>query len=604
MPFPLITDNIAEAILERQVPTVTRWNRLEGRPRTDAFERALGAEVRDALWLLTRQWQMGEFHGDNAASPILAKVHLATSQLARYRAGAHEPEPFDPGIPLETRVEARAIESFPLDLRLLMGRQWLKLMRDVGDFSGEFLAAYPIEAVDPADAAVCAHPEAWSAHAAVAQRRVDGARLYAHLGTGGHAWDGIAALDPHRAAVDERATRFRAWFARLIHQPGAGDAWVPDRLEYQFACSAPEAERERVLLAEEYYHGHLDWYAVDVGADASSLGGPPQTAEPATDTQVLLPAPVAFDGMPNTRWWAFEDGRTNFGEVRPDTTDLAKLLLMEFALVYANDWMLIPYTLTAGSVASIRGIAVTDVFGERTWIEAAGSGDDADWQRWAMFLNSVEGEAHRPADTTLHGLPVAVGGLEGPAQEEVLLIRDEVANMVWGVERTISLATGEPKPGAEAARETRAFFERALERRLGHAPEPPAMADGAHIRYRAMTDVPEHWVPFIPVHVAGQNREIQLQRARILRTLEGDTEDPLPVEPRTSLLRVGLPGGSYVLHEEEVPRAGVRITQGYQRTRWRDGRAWVWLGVRKRAGRGEGSSGLAFDYLQVVPPQD
>ena len=46
--------------------------------------------------------------------------------------------------------------------------------------------------------------------------------------------------------------------------------------------------------------------------------------------------------MPNTRWWAFEDGRTNFGDVDAATTDLAKLLFLEFGLVYANDWFLIP----------------------------------------------------------------------------------------------------------------------------------------------------------------------------------------------------------------------------------------------------------------------
>jgi hypothetical protein len=75
---------------------------------------------------------------------------------------------------------------------------------------------------------------------------------------------------------------------------------------------------------------------------------------------------------------------------------------------------------------------------------------------------------------------------------------------------------------------------------------------------------------------------------------------PRPVTPRTSLLRVGLdglPAAPYFLHEEEVPRAGIRVTQRFQRTRWRDGRAWVWLGVRKQTGRGEGSSGLAFDRL-------
>ena len=46
------------------------WNRLEGRPRTTDFERSLRAEVRDPLWFLTRQWQFGEFQGEDAASPI------------------------------------------------------------------------------------------------------------------------------------------------------------------------------------------------------------------------------------------------------------------------------------------------------------------------------------------------------------------------------------------------------------------------------------------------------------------------------------------------------------------------------------------------------
>jgi hypothetical protein len=119
-----------------------------------------------------------------------------------------------------------------------------------------------------------------------------------------------------------------------------------------------------------------------------------------------------------------------------------------------------------------------------------------------------------------------------------------------------------------------------------------------------MTSVPENWIPMIPVHVGGDNRETQLQRAAMLRIIEGDPT-PVPVEPRTSLLRVGLdevPQVGYLLHEEEVPRAGALVTQGFQRTRWRDGRAWLWLGVRKQTGRGEGSSGLAFDQIIDLPP--
>ncbi len=68
--------DIRGALRERRFPTVTVWNRLEGRPRTQAFDRALRAEVRDALWMLSRQWQLDEFRGDDAGSPFFAKLHV------------------------------------------------------------------------------------------------------------------------------------------------------------------------------------------------------------------------------------------------------------------------------------------------------------------------------------------------------------------------------------------------------------------------------------------------------------------------------------------------------------------------------------------------
>src|SRR5260370_16845909 len=71
-----IVPNLAAAVEERLFPTVTAWNPLEGRPRTANFNRALKAEVHDALWMLTRQWQLAEFKGDDAGSPISPKISL------------------------------------------------------------------------------------------------------------------------------------------------------------------------------------------------------------------------------------------------------------------------------------------------------------------------------------------------------------------------------------------------------------------------------------------------------------------------------------------------------------------------------------------------
>jgi hypothetical protein len=119
-----------------------------------------------------------------------------------------------------------------------------------------------------------------------------------------------------------------------------------------------------------------------------------------------------------------------------------------------------------------------------------------------------------------------------------------------------------------------------------------------------MTSVPESWIPFIPVHVPGDNREIQLQRAALPRILKGDPDPPAKVQPRSVLLRQGLdlaPPQPYFVFEEEVPRAGTRLFQAFERTRWSDGRVHTWLRVRRQTGRGEGTSGLAFDKLIDVP---
>ena len=85
--------------------------------------------------------------------------------------------------------------------------------------------------------------------------------------------------------------------------------------------------------------------------------------------------------------------------------------------------------------------------------------------------------------------------------------------------------------------------------------DEPAAPAAASLRYQVMTTVPENWIPFAPVHVDGDNREIQLQRAALPRILEGDPNPPVKVQPRTMLMRQGLddvPPQPYLVHEETV----------------------------------------------------
>jgi hypothetical protein len=173
-----------------------------------------------------------------------------------------------------------------------------------------------------------------------------------------------------------------------------------------------------------------------------------------------------------------------------------------------------------------------------------------------------------------------------------------------GVEKTVPLANGEQQTRVRDRPADAGLLPVQLAQARPPAPPTPPAA-GASIRYQVMTTVPENWTPFVPVHVDGDNREIQLQRAALPRILEGDPNPPVKVQPRTVLLRQGLdqaPPQPYLVHEEEISRAGTRLTQAYQRTRAPDGRVYTWLRVRRQTGRGEGSSGLAFDQIPPVPP--
>jgi hypothetical protein len=82
---PVTIDPELKAILLGDIfrPAITTWNRLEGRPRREDFDRSLRAEIRDPLWMLCRQWQLGEFRGEDAGSAVTAKVQLATAHIDR-----------------------------------------------------------------------------------------------------------------------------------------------------------------------------------------------------------------------------------------------------------------------------------------------------------------------------------------------------------------------------------------------------------------------------------------------------------------------------------------------------------------------------------------
>lgn len=607
--------NILAGLKVTHQPTIVTWNRLEGRPRTANFDRALKAEVRDPLWMLSKQWQMGEFQGEDAGSAVLAKVHMKTTALTKYQGGEGEIVSLDDDIPLEVKVEHQAIsfqigeQEIALDLRLLMGRHWLKLLK-ANNFSlkSEYLLAYGFVQPVPNDEStiqVSAHLEVWQQFAAVANRRIDGYKLYQDFKS---STDQVSAPAGNEAALEALRVKFIAWYEALYYQPvdEENPSWKPSYLEHQFACSAPNSDSEKVLVADEYYHGHLDWYNLGIHHEKGELVNSENT--PTLDSEIekqislsFIPSPIAFPGMPNNRWWTLEDWKTNLGNINPSTTDLNQLMLLDFSLNYANDWFIVPFTLPIGSIANVEGLMVTNVFGEKIWVEAASKGQDEDWNKWGMFNLNVRGDLDVPTDLSLLLLPASPKVLEGKPLEEIFLLRDEIANMVWGVESRVPLATGKSKLGREAGQELRDKYQQLSD--LTAAPLSTIVENDAKIRYQIVNSVPEEWIPFAPVHKDGSNRQIQLQRAAMPRIIEGDTDAPAKIEPRTSILREGLDEAikqPFFLHEEEVLRAGIKVHKSFQRTRWLNGKVYNWVGFKKQVGRGEGYSGLLFDQINPV----
>ena len=405
--------------------------------------------------------------------------------------------------------------------------------------------------------------------------------------------------------LDNLGIDFVAFYKEIFSEPESelDSAWDSQKMEYQTAMYIRnETGKGNVLTADEYYSGQLDWYSFDFDPnnESSTFNTNEVLAEGElqNETFTLIPSGVKYHGMPNSRWWQFEDGQVDLGNLKATTSDTAKILLAEFALIYGNDWSIIPCTVPVGTLSEIKEIVVQDVFGQRTMVNAAGSGADDDWQRWSMYNLSVKGHNDaQMADNRLFIPPVVMQTFESDPIEKINFIRDEMSNMVWGIESIVPDLIGGGIDGRNVGQKVLDYLKK-------NTTEVSKPDSGIPLKYELMNTVPENWIPFIPVHSEQlNNRQIQLQRGAMPRFIDG--LDPTLVRPKTEMIS-GLNSKpvttqntikGFFINEEEIPRSGIIVTKTYQRTRWEDGKIYVWLGRKKQTGRGEGSSGLKFDSV-------
>lgn len=606
------------------------YGRIEARSRSKDFTEGLAARIADPAWLLARQWQMGEFQREDAGTPIAVELEHFTQALGNVKLGS-DPATQVPTGPLEKTVEREAV-GLSLRDRILIAQEYERLIGAVlaPDRAQAVItdarARYPLPAPD--DPSLEQPPDAATQRLLgfMGQRSFDGAALLADIERGHFGPKPLPGSEAFE--ILSAKTKLRRWCTQsgLSASVAGPPAWRNEQLDYRFELNALEAGGGNThLRAASYRNGDLEWHAF---TRAGPLTGE-WTVQP---LRTPTPSRITVAGA-SPRWWAFEDGATDFGKLDTARPDLTKLALMEFALVYGDDWFSVPLDVQMGNLVRITRLSVIDVFGERTQLLPATIPAANSTAGWEVFTLSAPGLPRDASEASVLLVSPTLSHRQESLWEEVRFIRDEGANMVWGIERRVRDGASASVDGSDAARERvelrrqaaiaklqaevealenqlaalglsdeqRAALEADRAARLSQIAvlrDGPRASAGGISKYRLSTTVPENWIPFVPVDAApfrGQSvPSMRLLRARMLRDAEGENVEPITA--RTRLLELGATPLIW-LAEEQVPRTGRRVQLTAQRTRWVDGTTHVWVGRKVLTGRGEGASGLRFDVL-------
>lgn len=610
------------------------WNKLEARPRQIDFNRVLEVRIQDPLWMLARQLQMGEFKGNDTGSGIITKALMEYSSIYAFsrKDDINNVKPYDlKQMPLEPMVENISYQ-FSIKERVRMGQVWKREIKKLlsSTASGIFtsLAAHASFLIDTTPPDTNSTPvdkvakslyfsqhktAAFIRTASLTEETLDGNYLLQQCQTTSPfttfntaLGNALTSLGVSSTNFDTACSNFVQWATKMYNldlQSNNGEFWNREKLEYELELYSDDMKR---LTSDNAHNGSLDWYSFE-NNNTAGVSFPTVTTTPAAPVlKEMLMTDNRFAGMPSSRWWEFENGRVNFGNLEGDTNDMAKIMLAQFALVYQDDWFVIPYRIPVGSYSKIHGMVVTDVFGVKTYIanhtEEYDSNTanfvyaDETWKDWSWMDVSEKNNVvnfSKPAGRMLL-LPTLSGKLESTPVESVTFARDEISNIVWAIEKIVPDHLGK---GADAQQVSVDYRSRLEQLAPATAPLPPG-ADDAKLDYTLMNTVPENWIPFIVKHNPGSIREVRLQRASMPRIVGA-----LPVSlarPRTECISYGLnntPITGYYINEEEVSRAGTRIETTFQRTRWYNGKTIMWVGRNRTTGRGQGSSGLVFDKV-------
>jgi hypothetical protein len=518
--------------------SVTTWTRIEpdiltGDPQKDLTS-GIAAELADPLWLLGRQWQMGEWQGEDAGSPVSAQISASSYAIDSLVIGpqtlAYQPT----ATPSDTLVEH---DGSPADLpmRASGGRAFLDALAD------NKLTTY-LTAAQSAFAFASPAPATVLERTLAAASGVDGDKVLAAAQSGKIA----QTLNITSADSTNFTTALNAWLAWYAPRatPAVNPAWQPDRLEYNFSMGASVKEGRLTLIAPEHHGGRIDWdtFTASPFAPAGAT-----LAKPVVTALTAMPTLLQIPGVPSPWFWEVEDPTTDAARIEAGPSDTARLLLIEAALAFAPDWFLLALRLPVASLSAIDTLQITDTYGVTTIIRAADIvRPDPNFSLWKVTQGAAK------LDYLLLP-PPNISFVTGDPIEEVAIVRDEAANLAWAIHRI-------PATPAEVI--------------------PPAASDDGDWIYSPMTPLPDARVPL---------SLMELTAGRFL--VESQLVNAPPNQP-SALVPAG-----FQVRDEEIPDEGLTVRRRYELGRTPDGVLHLWISRETASGARMPASGVRFDSL-------
>src|ERR1035437_4147577 len=520
--------------------SVTTWTRIEpdtltGDPQKD-LTLGIAAELADPLWLLGRQWQMGEWQGEDSGSPVSAQVSASSYAIDSLVIGPETVAYQPTATPTDTLVEHDGSHA-DLAMRAAGGRAFLDTLAE------NKLSTY-------LTVAKAAFAFASQAAATVLERTlaaasgIDGDRVLAAAQSGKIA----QTLNVTSADSANFSTALNAWLAWYGPRATAAvtPAWQTDRLEYRFAMSASVKEGSLTLTAPEHHGGRIDWDTFSASPfGPAPTGAPP--AQPVVTPLTALPTLLQIPGMPSPWFWEVEDPTADAARIEAGPSDTARLLLIEAALAFAPDWFLLSLRLPVASLSSIDTLQFTDTYGVTTTIRAADVvRPDPNFSLWKVIQGAAK----------LRYLllpPPNISFITSDPIEEVAIVRDEAANLAWALRRIPATPAGVI---------------------------PPAASGGGDWIYSPMTHLPDARVPLVLMEGAA---------GRFL--VEAQMVNAAPNQP-TALMPAG-----FQVRDEEVPDEGISLRRRFELGRTPDGVLRLWISRETAPGARMPASGVRFDSL-------